>query len=209
MDELMRAISEQITNHWMKAAVAGAFMLVGWFVGKRRARANWRKRQFYNRLNVSLNMLNDGTLKIRTIVEEPMKEVFLNQAAADLVVKAARQTTADDPLLPIPEADRWFVHNEVLNQLAERFCEGQIRQDLGMPVTGAMYIIGLTCEKAGDMRTHKVRAMMMRKDTLLNLPKEMPKFERRSHETRFRTLEQLAKRYHERPDDFIEMAIYQ
>ena len=209
IEKLFDAISRIIYDHWVKALVAAACMLAGWFLGKRRARAEWKKREFFNRLNVSLNTMEAGTLKLRTILEEPMNAVFLNQAAADLVIRAAKKTTPEDPILPIPEQDLWFVHNEVLNQLSERFCEGQIRHDMGMPVTSATYVIGLTCERAGDMRTQKVRAMMMQKDALLNLPEDMPTFERTSHETRFRTLQKLAERYRKSPEHFIEMVLCQ
>lgn len=209
LDEIMLALSGLIERHWLKAVFALLFTFGGWWLARWRAQEAWRKREFFNRINISLNAIDDGCLRIRTVLEDPLDEVFLNKAASELVRKAAQKTPVDNPILPLPEEDRWFVHNEVLNQLAEHFSAGQIRHDMGMPTTSAHYVIGLTCEKEGAMRTFKVRAMMMRKEALLNLPSEPPRFERPTHVTRFHTLKTLAAAYRKDPEKFIEMVIHQ
>jgi len=209
IEQIFAGLSDLIERHWLKAVFALLVTLVGWWYARWRARRDWSKREFFNRLNVSLNMIDDGTLRIRTLLEDPLNEVFLNQAAAELVRKGALKASTGNPILPLPDGDRWFVHNEVLNQLAELFSAGQIRHDLGLPTTSAVYVIALTCEKEGAMRTYKVRAMLMRKQALLNLPLETPRFERPTHSTRFETLRLLAAAYRKDPEQFIEMEIYQ
>jgi len=209
LDQILQALSELIDRHWIKAVLALAFTLGGWWFARWKAQKDWRKREFFNRINVSLNSIEDGCLRIRTILEDSLDDVFLNKAAAELVRKAAYKTPKDNPILALPEEDRWFVHNEVLNQLAEHFSAGQIRHDMGMPTTSAQYVIALTCEKEGAMRTYKVRAMMMRKEALLNLPMETPRFERPTHSTRFHTLRTLAAAYRDDPERFIDMEVHQ
>ena len=209
IEQIMSGLSDLIERHWLKALFALLFTLGGWWYARWRARRDWRKREFFNRLNVSLNYIDDGVLRIRTLLEGPLSEVFLNQAAADLVRKGAADAVRGNPILPLPDDDRWFVHNEVLNQLAELFSAGQIRHDLGLPTTSASYVIALTCEMEGAMRTFKVRAMMMRKEALLNLPMEPPRFERPTHSTRFETLRLLSAAYRDDPEQFIEMEIHQ
>lgn len=209
LDQIVTSLSELIQNNWLKALFALLFTFVGWWLGTWKARREWRRREFFNRLNVSLNSIEDGKLRIRTVLEDPLERVFMNKAAADLVRKGAQNTNGRNPILPLPDDDRWFVHNEVLNQLAEHFSAGQLRHDLGMPTTSAFYVIGLTCEKEGKMRTYKIRAMMMRKDALMNLPGEPPLFERETHSTRFETLQALHKAYVRNPDHFIELEIHQ
>lgn len=209
LDEIVTALSHLIERHWLKALFALAFTLGGWWLARWRAQRAWHKREFFNRINISLNTIDDGYLRIRTVLEDPLDEVFLNKAASELVRKAATKTPPGNPILPLPEEDRWFVHNEVLNQLAEHFSPGQVRHDMGIPTQSAVYIIALTCEKEGAIRTYKVRAMMMRKDALLNLPTEMPRFERPTHETRFHTLKTLAAAYRRDPEQFIEMEVHQ
>lgn len=204
-----QAILQFIAEKWAEMLITLAIGVVGWTLGKRRARGEWKKRQFFGRLNVSLNYINEGTLRIRTIFEKPLSAVFINQMAAEMVEKAARRTTEDNPILELPKQDYWFVNNEVLNSLAEFFCQAQIKRDLGLPATRGLYLICLTCEKAGDVRTQKVRAMMMRKEVLLNLPAEDPQLESPFHSTRIMTLRKLARDYAANPDHFIEMEIWQ
>jgi hypothetical protein len=211
MDQRIRQFVEilldYVHDHWMKLATALLFMAVGWFFGRRRARAEWRKREFFDRVNISLNSIRDGVLAIRTIAEQSCSEVFLNKVAVEALIDAARHTTADDPLLELPEHDYWYYLNAALNEVAEKMSDGQIRRDMGLPVTTARYVICLTSECAGEIRTRKIRAMLIQKKLLLNLPAEEPKFESPSHATRWKTLKYLAAQFSRTPHKFLEIEI--
>ena len=215
LSQILDAVFQRVRNNWIELLTAAAFTLVGWFLGARRARASWRKREFFDRVNFSLNSLGepaatpDGapgprTLRIRTLAEMHAGDVFLNTAARDAVVAAARRTTAEDPTLPLPEGDYWFYLNAVLNELSEQFAAGTLRRDLGLEVRCEPYLIALTCEAAGAMRTRKVRAMVMRRDALLNLPAAVPAFESPTHTTRWDTLNKLAAEHGRNPWKFLE-----
>jgi hypothetical protein len=207
MKELIDTLVGHASDHWVKIATAAAFMLIGWFFGKRRAKANWAKKEFLDRLNVSLNVIENGKLLIRTILEKRCEDVFLNSVAAETVVQASRQTTADDPLLPLPKDDYWYYLNAVLNEIAEKFAEGQIRRDMGLPVQKTVYVMCLTSESAGPLKTRKVRAMVVRKSLLEKLPAEPPAVESPHHVTRWETLKKLAAAYQTTPHRFLEMEI--
>jgi hypothetical protein len=90
--QVLDVATDYLHDHWSKLATAGLFMAIGWLFGKRRARAEWRKREFYNRVNISLNAIREGTLRIRTIAERHCSDVFLNSVATAFVMNAARQT---------------------------------------------------------------------------------------------------------------------
>ena len=77
-----------------------SFVAGRWW-GKYQAKKQWRKKQFLGRIIVSLNSFTDGWLKIRTIFERSLEEVFLNPVAIDKVRAASLRTTVDNPLLPI------------------------------------------------------------------------------------------------------------
>lgn len=207
MQELIRSLVEQFEEHWIKFVTAAVFMGIGWFFGKRRARSQWQKKEFLDRLNVSLTTISEGTLRIRTIIEKSCREVFLNSVAADEINAAARKTTEADPILPLSKEDYWYYLNAVLNEVAEKFADGQIKRDLGLPVQMTRYLICLTCEKAGAVRTQKVRAMLVQKKLLESLPSETPKFESPSHSTRWETLQFLAKTYRQEPHKFLELEL--
>src|SRR5206468_221027 len=134
---------------------------VGRLVGRRRAAREWSEKRFLGRINISVNSIVDGCLKIRSLAERSLEEIFLNPVAVEKVRAAAGQTTLDNPLLPLARDDCWFLLNFVLSAFAERFGAGVLRYDAGQPVQVLHYRLFLTCEKMGDDRIHKVRALLL------------------------------------------------
>ncbi len=65
--------------------------------------------------------------------------------------------------------DRDFANRAVLNVLSERFAETYLAASLGRPVVTAPYVFGITCEKYGDIRTLKLRVLVIAQETLLEL----------------------------------------
>jgi hypothetical protein len=200
--QILDVVTDYVHDHWTKLATAALFMAIGWIFGKRRARSEWRRREFYNRVNISLNAIREGTLRIRTIAEKHCSDVFLNSVATASLINAARATTPENPIIALPENDYWFYLNAVLNELSEKFGEGQIRRDMGLPVTTATYVLCLTSESAGEVRTRKIRAMLIQKGLLEKLPDDEPKYESPSHATRWTTLKFLAKEFKTSPHKF-------
>ncbi|HEV3385864.1 MAG TPA: hypothetical protein VG097_13690 [Gemmata sp.] len=186
-----------------------ATFFAGRWWGRYRANRKWAAKEFLDRIIVSLNIFADGYLKIRTVMEKSLPEVFLNRVAIEKVEVAARATTIDKPVMPIPKGDRWFLLNFVLNAVAEHFVTGHIRQDGGQPVTIVKYALFLTCEKVGDERIRKVRAMLVRQDLLLEFPYQdsMPKLENPWHEDRIKTLRHAAGLYKKEPDNFLTLEV--
>ena len=209
MPDFLSLLLELIQENWAKAVGAIIGLLIAGWYGGYRAKKQWEQRKFFDRLNISLNVIEGGYLRIRTILEDPLPRIFLNKAAADLVLKAAKKTTLEDPILPLKKEDRWFVNNEILNQISEQFSDALIRFDMGKPVDCHQYIIAMTCEKAGAVRTQKVRAMLVKKETLLNLGDTMPKLEAEQHSVRWETLNIMAERYKKDPEEFITVTICQ
>ncbi len=209
MPELVQTILEYLDDNWMKFVWGIVIAGVGWYFGRRRAKASWKKQEFLNRVNVSLNRLENGVLQIRTISEKLAVEVFLNQHAAEQLQKYAVKTTLENPMIPIPASELWFYLNSLLNEISEKFSDGIIRQDLGLPVRSESYVICLTCECGGEVKTRKIRAMLMTKSVLATLGDESPKFEQPQHSLRWKTLKFLQSRYASHPGEFMEVTISQ
>jgi hypothetical protein len=186
-----------------------ASFLIGRYWGRYQAGRQWAKKEFLDRVIVSLNIFADEALKIRTVMERSLEEVFLNRVAIDKVLAAARQCTPDQPILPIPKADRWYLLNFVLNAVAEHFVVGQIRQDAGERVTVVRYALFLTAELVGDERIRKVRAMLVKKDHLVHFPypDAPPKLENPWHDVRVKTLKAAAALYAAEPDHFLTLEV--
>lgn len=196
--------------------LAGAFiggLLAGWLVAWRAGR-RWRRREFLDRINISLNAVQDGVLLLRTLHESSLEDVFLNSKAVRTVLRAARRTTVGDPILPIDDEDvSWHLLNSVLNVVSEQFAEGVVCRDLGLPVRCEHYVICLTCEAEGLTRTRKVRAMVVREDTLEQFAKVYaeaePKLTSAYHKTRVRTLRVTARKHEMREEEhkFLDVEI--
>ncbi len=207
MPELVSALSDLITDHWVKFVTAAAFAAAGWLIARRRADREWRNREFFNRLNVSLNSVHDGKLKIRTLSEKLCTDIFLNRIAVERLITTAQRTTRDNPLVPVSRDDSWFYLNSVLNEISEQFAEGLLRREAGRSCESVRCLICLTNECGGDVRTRKIRAMVVRRDLLLNLPAEQPELESPHHAIRWKTLHQMQRAYAAESWRFLEAEI--
>ncbi|MCS6865999.1 MAG: hypothetical protein RMJ56_10710 [Gemmataceae bacterium] len=191
------------------ATTSAVTFLVTWWWAQRRAARQWQTKEFLDRIIVSLNLFADGYLKIRTVFERSLEEIFLNKVAIAKVQAAARATTVANPIMPIAPTDRWYLLNFVLNAVAEHFVTGHVRRDAGLPVTTVKYALFLTCEKVGEERIHKVRAMLLRHDLLENFPypDSLPQLENPWHEYRIKTLRIAAQLYKTEPDHFLMLEV--
>ena len=79
---------------------------------------------------------------------------------------------------------------------------------LGRPMDEYRFVIALTYEKLSDRRARHLRAMVMWEQSLLKLPAEAPRFERKEHATRFRTLQVIARQYRAHPERFGVVSIW-
>lgn len=186
-----------------------ATFFAGRWWGRYHAGRQWRKQEFLDRINISLNIFADGFLKIRTVMERSLEEVFLNRLAVDKIAAASRRTTADNPVMPIDPKDRWYLLNYVINAVAEHFAAGSIRQDAGRPVSVVRYALFLTCELVGEERIRKVRAMLIRRELLEHFPYEdtMPRLENPWHTDRIKTLRAAAALFKKEPDNFLTLEV--
>jgi hypothetical protein len=190
------------------ASTSGVTFLATWWWARRRASRQWHAKEFLDRIIVSLNILGDGHLKIRTVMERSLVEIFLNPLAVAKVWAAARAATPGAPVLPLACEDRWFLLNFVLNAVAEKFADGHVRRDAGLPVTVVRYSLFLTCEPE-DVRIRKVRAMLIRTDLLENFPypDTIPGLENPWHADRIRTLRAASDLYKKEPDNFLMLEV--
>ena len=210
LNDLATDSGKKLLTAGVVAVISGvASFLIGRYWGRYQAGRQWKKKEFLDRVIVSLNLFADGGLRIRTVLERSLDEVFLNRVAVDKVLAAAKQCTATTPLLPIAKADRWYLLNFVLNAVAEPFALGQVARDAGKPVTIVRYALFLTAELVGDERIRKVRAMLVKVDHLKEFPypDTMPALENPWHATRVETLRAAARVYAADPDQFLTLEV--
>ena len=97
MNDAFESLLTYFLNNWPSLLWTLAVVVVGSSFAAQRARMRWKRSNFLNRLNVSLSSIEDGKLRIRTVLEKDCEEVFLNAVAARTVVKLAGKTTDRDP----------------------------------------------------------------------------------------------------------------
>jgi hypothetical protein len=135
-----------------------------------RRRGQWRRKQFLAQVNFSLNYVAGNDLAMRTLLETTAGQVWLNDYGVRLVLAAARKVSVGQPFLVLPDAkDQEFVVRAALNALSERFAEAYLAASLGLPVRTASYVFGISCEKYGEIRTLKVRVLLIAEQTLNDL----------------------------------------
>jgi hypothetical protein len=102
-----------------------------------------------------------------------------------------------------------LVKQAVLNVLSERYSEVFLARAVGLDVQSETFLFGLTWERYGDIKTQKLRVIVVRPSDLERLfgPKEKAKglvFAVQSHRWRITTLE-IMHRLH-RSSDPVEQA---
>lgn len=155
----------EITLNWLQnygallaIIVSWAAVLVTWYYKKK----DFREKRFLRQVNVSLNMVNGGTLKLRTLAETTVDKVWQNEIAVDSLLAAAEKATKDFPFVSLEnKEDQEWVKKSVLNFLSEKFSEHFIFEDMGAAVKSQNYIFAITCEKYGDVPSQKIRIMLI------------------------------------------------
>ena len=178
-----------------------------------RRRRDWAGKRFTEQVNFSLSYLETDdqgrdVLALRTLLELGASSVWLNEYGVRRVQKAAEKTTLERPFLRIrPARDMDLVRHAVLNVLSERFAQVYLARAMGVEVRTETFLYGLTWERYGDIKTHKLRVMVVRPADLEALfgPEGRAKdlhVTVESHRWRVATLEKMYRLVHSPdPDD--------
>ncbi len=147
-------------------AATWAGICVAWF----RRRSRWKLKAFPTQVNFSLNYLVGDALAMRTLLETSAQSIWLNEFGVGMVFAAARRAPLEQPFLVLPNAiDQAFVNRAALNVLSERFAETYLAAALGLPVRTSSFLFGVTCEKYPEIRTQKIRVLVIEQRTLEDL----------------------------------------
>lgn len=125
-------------------------------------RSDWSRKQFLSQVNFSLNYVSAGRLVMRTLVEVSAQSVWMNDLGVRTVRRAASRTTTHQPFVKLDdEADMNFVYRAVLNVLSEKFADSFLAESMGLPVETSEYWFAITMERYSDIRTLKLRVLLV------------------------------------------------
>jgi hypothetical protein len=166
--ETVRHVLDVLRPHWNSLALLLTW--VGIAVVYLRRRSQWRRKQFLAQVNFSLNFVRDGALVMRTLLEKPANQVWLNEYGVRKVLAAAQRTTAGRPVVVLADPrDMDFANRAVLNQLSEQFAATYLAEALGQPVRAATFRFAITCERYEEIRTLKLRVLVVQEQALTDL----------------------------------------
>jgi len=161
-------VLEFLQPHWKTLALVLTWAGIG--VAYLRRRSQWHRKQFLAQVNFSLNYVQGSALAMRTLLERPAADVWLNEYGVRMVLAASRKTTVEHPFITLKHPrDMAFANRAVLNVLSEHFAEGFVAAALGLPVRTGLFCFALTREKYGEIRTHKLRVLVVEEQTLAGL----------------------------------------
>jgi hypothetical protein len=186
-----------------------ALALCGTFIVWWTARRQLKNGEFFDRLNVSLNILGEASLRLRTISERPLATVIDNSEAREAIIRAAKtekkkaatEKREPDPVLRLPKDDAPYILRCIVNHTAERFSAGPFRQDCGQPVSPTWYAVCLTSERSDDDQL-KIRALRLKEEHIkaFPLPEERDddlELEDKKHIDRVKALRRASTLYQE------------
>jgi hypothetical protein len=158
----------EFRQHW--SVVALIVTWVGFAVVYIKRRAAWQRKQFLNQVNFSLNYLSNDTLAMRTLVENKAQDVWLNEYGVNKVFAAAQKTTVENPFIVMDDqTDQDFINRAVLNVLSEKFADAFLATALGAPVKQADFCFAITFERYTEIRTLKLRVLIIEEAVLARL----------------------------------------
>jgi hypothetical protein len=197
---------------WTDFAAAFLLFIIGWLWGQWRSRIAWLKKEFKNRVLISLNILlkkdDKLRLELRTIYEDDIMVLFSNHEMVKLVNQAIEKATPENPILDLKSDDAWYILNVVLNKISQHFAKGLLRKDMGLNVTSKNYIFTLAFEKEGGVRVQKLRILLIDKEKLLNFPEENSiELESEKHKIRIETIRIMKRMLKEKPYLFMDIEI--
>lgn len=132
-----------------------------------RRRSNWLRKEFLTQVTFSLNYVVNGCLIMRTLLETGTDKIFLNEWGIKKLAGAAARTTENDPFIRLADpADRDFINRAVINVLSERFADTFVAAALGVPVRSGRFCFAVTFERYKDIRTRKIRVLLIEESTL-------------------------------------------
>ncbi len=180
-----------VQEYWPEVMLSAVSLVVGGALGRWQASRRFARREFFDRVNVSLNYVQDGKFLIRTLLERGSTEVFRNPAMARKVARAATERHGG-PILALPDDDYWVYLNAVLNVISEQFADGFVRQESKMQTAELEYLLFLTSEYSPASRQRKIRAMLIREDLLMNIEEvQLPRFRNAYHQARWESLREV------------------
>jgi len=191
--ETLNAVYEFVKPHF--ATIALLLTWVGLGLAWWQRRKQWQRKEFLTQVNFSLNLFGE-TLAMRTLLEVETTAVWPNAHGVRLLHAAAARTSDGDPFIRLAvAADRDYLHRAIKNALSQLCPTAFIAAALGEKVKTGTFLFAVTCERYAEMRTIKLRVILIEQSALRDWCEPGGKAEKLPmsvyYRTRLRTLQAM------------------
>jgi len=192
-DKLQEQINSNVLLR-LPLMIAVSFMIGGVTSYRLYAQSSkaWRSRQFYSTINVTLNTVTrnpsaDGAAEgynifFRTLLELEAKAVIPNEKGLELLLKAARKSNVEQPLIEMPDQNtQWTICNHLANRISSLSASAFLHRDIlsqHEAVRSESYIMVLASEPATAATNAKIRVHLIKRAVLEQLIKDSDSDER-------------------------------
>lgn len=209
---VLLSLFSTLSSLWEEIVAAAVILTIGWAIGKWKSEQNWRKKEFKNRILLSLNSIKEKEGKkhliLRTMFEDDVRQIFHSPSMVSLLMQSAKETKVGEPIVPLPKEDAWYILNAILNHISERYSNGTLKRDMGADVVTKWYTFCITFEREGEIRMQKIRIMFMEKEALENFPEDGDiQLESPKHKIRIDTLRHLKHAREKTPHLFMDIEL--
>ncbi|HJT35681.1 MAG TPA: hypothetical protein VJ783_26875, partial [Pirellulales bacterium] len=198
--------TELVHDHWLKVAAWGAALAFSSLWAFFWAWRSWRNRQDMDVIHVSQNTIvsrptgDKGAEELWLILdvhfEDPLEQVISHPMPRQLIRRAAKRTTENQPFLVFSNRDRWYILNLIRLAIAEPFRVGTAAKMIrDANVAEVECVFALTYERYKGMRQGKIRVMLIPR-AVLDDPKSLDRplrLEAESHRDRITTLKAMQR----------------
>lgn len=183
------------------SATAGGIGLLALLGGLFLWRVYRHQRRFgpFRRLRCSVVTLQQGTLRVRTLCEMPVRQLSCRRRTIDQLVAAAPHATLLQPFPRLDTDDVRELRAGIAACVSSLTPTGHLHHAQGAPTTLGEFIAGIVSDAEGPPHRRRLRLLVVPRSVLEHLPSETPQFEQRDDASFWSWLQFLSRTWQENP----------
>lgn len=178
--------------------IGGLLILGGSLVLWRRYR-RYRRQSAFRRLRCSAVMLQQGTLRVRTLCEIQVGQLTCGRRTISQLVAAAPRATLAHPFPVLDTDDARELRSAIAACLSSLTPVGHLRQAHGIPTVVAEFVAGIVSDAEKPPHQRRLRLLVVPRALLEDLPAESPQYEHADDAQFWSWLLCLSRTWHENP----------
>jgi len=157
--------------------VIGVLMVLVCGLALWRGYRGYRRQSVFRRLRCSVVMLQQGTLRVRTLCEIPVGHLSCRRRTINQLVAAAPRATLAQPIPVLDTANARELRSAIAVCISCLTPVGHLRQAHGLPTVAADFVAGIVSDAEKPPHQRRLRLLLVPRALLESLPVEPPQYE--------------------------------